>query len=44
MGRDDELAELESLLLESRLVTVAGVAGVGKTRLVSRAAALAEKR
>ncbi|MEU9059316.1 AAA family ATPase [Streptomyces sp. NPDC048430] len=44
VGRDDELAELEPLLRQSRLVTVAGVAGVGKTRFVTRAAALMEKR
>ncbi|MEU5170112.1 ATP-binding protein [Streptomyces mutomycini] len=44
VGRDDELAELEPLLRESRLVTVAGVAGVGKTRFVTRFAALMEKR
>lgn len=44
VGRDDELAELEPLLRKSRLVTVAGVAGVGKTRFVTRVAALMEKR
>lgn len=44
VGRDDELAEVERLLGESRLVTVAGVAGVGKTRFVTRVAALMEKR
>ncbi|MFJ8751017.1 ATP-binding protein [Streptomyces sp. NPDC102441] len=44
VGRDSELAELEPLLRQSRLVTVAGVAGVGKTRFVTRAAALMEKR
>ncbi|MCX5413863.1 regulator [Streptomyces sp. NBC_00059] len=44
VGRHDELAQLDSLLRESRLVTVAGVAGVGKTRFASRAAALMEKR
>lgn len=44
VGRDGELAELEPLLSESRLVTVAGVAGVGKTRFVTRFAALMEKR
>lgn len=44
VGRDDELAELGGLLKESRLVTVAGVAGVGKTRCVTRVAAELEKR
>ncbi|MFC9942630.1 ATP-binding protein [Streptomyces pratensis] len=44
VGRGDELAELEPLMRESRLVTVAGVAGVGKTRFAIRAAALMEKR
>ncbi|MFJ5868947.1 ATP-binding protein [Streptomyces parvus] len=44
VGREGELAELGGLLEESRLVTVAGVAGVGKTRCVIRVAALREKR
>lgn len=44
VGREEELAALGGLLEESRLVTVAGVAGVGKTRCVSRVAALLEKR
>lgn len=44
VGRDDELTGIEPLLRESRLVTVAGVAGVGKSRFVTRAAALMEKR
>ncbi|NEE41820.1 hypothetical protein G3M53_92785, partial [Streptomyces sp. SID7982] len=38
VGREGELAELDGLLEESRLVTVAGVAGVGKTRCVIRVA------
>lgn len=44
VGRDGELAEFQSLLGRSRLVTVAGVAGVGKTRFATRVAALVEKR
>jgi len=38
-GRDKELAELESLLREHRLVTLTGVGGVGKTRLALEEAA-----
>jgi predicted ATPase/DNA-binding NarL/FixJ family response regulator len=41
VGREDELARLASLLGTVRLVTVAGPAGVGKTRLALRAAAAA---
>src|SRR5215471_10861990 len=33
VGRDAELAQLDSLVGASRLVTVAGTAGLGKTRL-----------
>lgn len=44
VGRDEELADVGALLGEYRLVTVAGVAGAGKTRFVSRIAALMEKR
>ncbi|MDF6041289.1 AAA family ATPase [Streptomyces sp. JH14] len=44
VGRDEELADLGRLLAESRLVTVVGVGGVGKTRCATRAAALLEKR
>lgn len=44
VGRRDELAEVARMLEGSRLVTVVGVGGVGKTRLVTRAAALLEKR
>jgi len=39
IGRRAELAELNTLLTTSRLVTVAGIGGVGKTRLALRAAA-----
>lgn len=44
VGRDEDLADLGRLLTESRLVTVVGVGGVGKTRSAIRAAALVEKR
>lgn len=44
VGRDRELADVTGLLEVSRLVTVVGVGGVGKSRLVTRAAALLEKR
>jgi predicted ATPase/DNA-binding CsgD family transcriptional regulator len=37
VGRDAEIAELQSLLKEHRLVTVTGPGGVGKTRLTIRA-------
>ncbi|MDT0491927.1 AAA family ATPase [Streptomyces griseus] len=43
VGREDELAALGGLLEESRLVTVVGAAGVGKSRCVSRIAALLEQ-
>jgi predicted ATPase len=39
IGRRTELAEVERLLSASRLVTVTGIGGVGKTRLALRAAA-----
>jgi non-specific serine/threonine protein kinase len=42
VGRRAELAEVERLLSTSRLVTLTGVGGVGKTRLALRAAAEAE--
>lgn len=38
IGRDDELSQLESLILEHRLVTVTGPGGAGKTRLAIEAA------
>jgi len=38
VGRRDEVAEVRRLLTESRLVTLTGVGGVGKTRLALRAA------
>src|SRR5215469_17048132 len=44
VGREGELAGLASLLGTARLVTVAGPAGVGKTRLALRAAAEAAGR
>ncbi len=33
VGREQELGELEAILARSRLVTLVGIAGVGKTRL-----------
>src|ERR1700758_3133250 len=39
VGRRGEVAEIRQLLAESRLVTLTGVGGVGKTRLALRAAA-----
>ena len=39
VGRDVELAELETVLKEHRLVTLTGVGGVGKTRLALELAA-----
>ncbi len=39
VGRDEELAALAKALDESRLVTLTGVGGVGKTRLALRLAA-----
>ncbi|MEU2669641.1 AAA family ATPase [Streptomyces sp. NPDC007164] len=44
VGRENELVRLAQLLEESRLVTVVGVGGVGKTRCAARIAALLEKR
>ena len=41
VGRDAELEEVRALLAAARVVTVTGTAGVGKTRLALRAAALA---
>ena len=39
VGRRDEMAGVRRLLAESRLVTLTGIGGVGKTRLALRAAA-----
>ncbi|MGW6568691.1 ATP-binding protein [Streptomyces sp. NPDC054975] len=44
LGRSGEQDELARLLGESRLVTVVGMGGVGKTRLALRVASAAEKR
>lgn len=40
VGRRDELSEVRRLVAESRLVTLTGTAGVGKSRLARRVAAL----
>jgi non-specific serine/threonine protein kinase len=39
VGRRSELAEVRRLFATSRLVTLTGIGGVGKTRLAMRAAA-----
>ncbi|HKU66408.1 MAG TPA: NB-ARC domain-containing protein [Candidatus Baltobacteraceae bacterium] len=39
IGREDDIAELKGLVRRSRLVTVAGTGGIGKTRLAIQAAA-----
>jgi non-specific serine/threonine protein kinase len=44
VGRSAELAEISALLAAARMVTVAGPAGVGKTRTALRAAAAAAGR
>jgi predicted ATPase/DNA-binding SARP family transcriptional activator len=44
IGRERELEEVEQLLRESRLLTVTGVGGVGKTRLALAAAERAMPR
>ncbi|WP_327366276.1 ATP-binding protein [Streptomyces sp. NBC_01217] len=44
VGRENELADLGRMLDRSRLVTVVGVGGVGKTRCATKIAALMEKR
>ncbi|MFJ5548802.1 ATP-binding protein [Streptomyces sp. NPDC093225] len=43
VGRDEELGLLKALLRESRLVTLTGVGGVGKSRLALRAARAAAR-
>jgi predicted ATPase/class 3 adenylate cyclase len=44
IGRDAEVAAVSDLLVQSRLVTLTGVGGVGKTRLALQAAAEALPR
>ncbi|UYQ61093.1 ATP-binding protein [Streptomyces peucetius] len=44
VGRSSELTALTAALEDSRLVTVVGVGGVGKSRLVSHAAATVQNR
>jgi non-specific serine/threonine protein kinase len=39
VGRESEIAELKVALAETRLLTLTGAAGVGKTRLALRVAA-----
>ncbi|WP_433526870.1 protein kinase domain-containing protein [Nocardia pseudovaccinii] len=43
VGRRAEVSEIKNLLAVSRLVTLAGIGGVGKTRLALRAAANARR-
>ncbi|MCP2293294.1 protein kinase domain-containing protein [Nocardia amikacinitolerans] len=43
IDRRSEMAELERLLSVSRLVTLAGIGGVGKTRLALRAASIVRR-
>lgn len=44
IGRHHELSEVKAMLSVSRLVTLTGIGGVGKTRLALRAAAEVRKR
>ncbi|WP_149261949.1 LuxR C-terminal-related transcriptional regulator [Actinomadura sp. K4S16] len=43
VGRRNELAELRRMLSESRMVTLTGVGGVGKTRLATRLATVVRR-
>src|SRR5690348_9765098 len=44
VGREREVARLEALLYQSRLLTLVGIGGVGKTRLALRLASEAAHR
>jgi non-specific serine/threonine protein kinase len=44
VGRAEELRQIDGLLRSARLVTLVGPGGVGKSRIVVRAAAAAERR
>lgn len=44
VGRDEEIAELQSMLEDARLVTLVGPGGVGKTRLAVETARALEER
>ena len=44
VGRESELAEVRALVAQSRLVTLTGVGGVGKTRLALEVAVAVRDR
>lgn len=43
IGREEELVEIEALLERSRLVTLTGAGGIGKTRMALQVASVAER-